>query len=226
MYLRFIRYSRGFRRFFAWIEWDTNSHRYELRASWKLPDDNGTLAQMLHILPGRTLGDCVDDTLAQILKNLKYVPSGEMHEIPNNVTKEAFVLALFAAEVILYINSLEPDVVRSRVGSTQQRRQSGKNRKPKNKPPVVFDVGVRIGAALRKAAAREQTAAAPGTGTAKRPHLRRGHWHHYWTGSRADPDNRKLVLKWTAPVAIHAEAARDGTATIIPVKRKAGDPRQ
>ena len=32
-----------------------------------------------------------------------------------------------------------------------------------------------------------------------RPHTRRGHWHHYWTGTK---DNRKLILKWTAPIFV------------------------
>ena len=54
--------------FFAWIEWDTNVHRYELRASWKFSSDGGTLAQMLHILPGQTLGQCVEDTMAQAMQ--------------------------------------------------------------------------------------------------------------------------------------------------------------
>ena len=205
--------------FFAWIEWDSNVHRYELRASWKFSSDGGTLAQMLHILPGQTLGQCVEDTMAQAIQNLKYVPPGEMYELPKEITKEAVALSLFAAEVILYINSLEPDIRRSRIGANKQKRNRGKIR-PTAKPPVVYDMGVRIGAALRKAAPRSQAPAQTGTGSSKRPHLRRGHWHHYWTGPKSDPASRKLVLKWTPPTAIHPDAATDSRATVIPISRK------
>ena len=40
-----------------------------------------------------------------------------------------------------------------------------------------------------------------GPGAPKRPHTRRGHWHHYWVGSDKD-NSRKLILKWTAPMFI------------------------
>lgn len=36
-----------------------------------------------------------------------------------------------------------------------------------------------------------------------RPHMRRGHWHHYWVGSRDNDEERKLILKWVAPIMIN-----------------------
>jgi len=36
-----------------------------------------------------------------------------------------------------------------------------------------------------------------------RPHVRRGHFHHFWTGKREDPE-RKLVLKWIHPMLVSA----------------------
>lgn len=41
-----------------------------------------------------------------------------------------------------------------------------------------------------------------GHGGPKSPHSRRGHWHHYWTGSRTG-SNRKLILKWLAPTFVN-----------------------
>lgn len=82
-----------------------------------------------------------------------------------------------------------------------------------------YDVGIRVGAALRKAARSEpHRSEGVGTGTAKRPHSRRGHWHHYWTGPM-DRD-RKLVLKWTAPTIIHPDAAQGDNILIVPVNRE------
>ncbi len=34
------------------------------------------------------------------------------------------------------------------------------------------------------------------------PHLRKAHWHHYWTGPKSDPDQRKLVVRWIHPVFV------------------------
>ena len=36
----------------------------------------------------------------------------------------------------------------------------------------------------------------------KRAHSRRGHWHHYWRGSKKT-QNQYLVLKWVAPTFIN-----------------------
>lgn len=54
-----------------------------------------------------------------------------------------------------------------------------------------------------------------GTGSAKRPHMRRGHWHNYWAGSG---DERHLVLKWTAPTMIHPEAGTEDNIVVYPVQ--------
>lgn len=45
----------------------------------------------------------------------------------------------------------------------------------------------------------------------KRPHARRGHWHHYWTGTK---DERKAILKWQPPTIVHAEEFTDTTVKI------------
>ena len=39
-------------------------------------------------------------------------------------------------------------------------------------------------------------------GKSKIPHSRRGHWHHFWTGKK-NTEERKLILKWVAPVFVN-----------------------
>lgn len=51
-------------------------------------------------------------------------------------------------------------------------------------------------------------------GTSMRPHTRRAHFHHYWTGSRSEPDKRKLELKWLAPMNVNMQGIDD-----IPITR-------
>lgn len=60
-------------------------------------------------------------------------------------------------------------------------------------------VGYRIGAELR-AYERAQRENGPSQGGTVRPHMRRAHWHHFWTGPR--DGERKLVLKWVPPTMV------------------------
>lgn len=76
--------------------------------------------------------------------------------------------------------------------------------------PVTWDVGVRLGAALRKA--RVESVAGDGTHSGPLPHVRRAHWHGYWTGPRAG--ERKLILKWLPPIPVNVESPDDLPATI------------
>lgn len=41
-------------------------------------------------------------------------------------------------------------------------------------------------------------------GSKKRPHVRKGHWHRYWIGSKKEK-NRQIKLNWIAPSIIHQE---------------------
>jgi len=89
--------------------------------------------------------------------------------------------------------------------------------------PTTWDVGVRIGAALRRA--KEQAAQTPAdaltlTRTAKRPHIRRAHWHAFWHGSRAVPEERVLKLHWLHPIAVKVESIEDLPAVVRPVKER------
>ena len=72
-------------------------------------------------------------------------------------------------------------------------------------------------AALRRGMSRHSAphGDSAGTGTAKRPHARRGHWHHYWAGPR---NARQLILKWTAQTFVHPEAGREDNVVAIKVK--------
>lgn len=64
--------------------------------------------------------------------------------------------------------------------------------------PRIHVLGKEFGDMIRKA----ESTYTPGTGTSKRPHVRRAHWHSYWTGARQDADNRKLIVKWLHPMII------------------------
>lgn len=119
-------------------------------------------------------------------------------------------------------------------GPDKQEKSDESNNLDTKKPPAptkskksksrTVKVGYRIGKAIRYSKNQQQesdsvTASVGSTSndshTKKAAHVRRGHYHHYWTGSHKD-GTRKLILKWTAPAFINAS----GTDDIIPTMHK------
>ena len=96
----------------------------------------------------------------------------------------------------------------------------------KKSKTVVKDVGYRIGYIIRKG---EKTPADDEDesddhndptgkhGKSKRAHMRRGHWHHFWVGSKTG-DDRKLVIKWIKPIAVKGGII-DKKPTLVKVKK-------
>jgi hypothetical protein len=35
-----------------------------------------------------------------------------------------------------------------------------------------------------------------------RSHIRRAHWHGYWTGPKKEPEKRKFKLLWLHPILV------------------------
>jgi hypothetical protein len=75
--------------------------------------------------------------------------------------------------------------------------------------PVVWDVAYRIGRTLR-AAEVKPTRDQGGTHASPRAHIRRAHWHSFWTGEKAKvgvarETNRQLVLRWLPPTPVNAD---------------------
>jgi hypothetical protein len=79
--------------------------------------------------------------------------------------------------------------------------------------PTAWDVGVRLGAALRQARQAEQ-AKEPGGGSwpGLRPHIRRAHWHGFWNGPKKG--ERCFVLHWLPPIAINIASLDSVPATV------------
>ena len=88
--------------------------------------------------------------------------------------------------------------------------------------PTTWEVGYRIGAAIRSGRSNEETSERvesqyPGSGTPKRPHVRRAHWHGYWTGPR---DGKRLFsLQWLPPIPVKIDTG-DGPMVIHPVQKE------
>lgn len=153
------------------------------------------------------------------------------HSSPVPVTKAKLVKALStqlaeAVQLILYLCSNQPDI-----------RQ---NSKPVKRSNVIhdkyreirqWDVGVRYGTTIRElekeakeaeveseSEDEKQESKKTSSYSRKRPHIRRGHYHHYWTGPRNNPDKRKLVLVWLDPVLVNTDTSEKLPTVIHKVK--------
>lgn len=140
----------------------------------------------------------------------------EFTRSPNSNTTRASKLIV---QLLLYLCAANADVQERRPTTTQTKKTS----KTTDKRPVRhWDVGVRVGATIKRnrssyAAKTQRKGGDHKQHTRPRPHLRRGHWSHFWTGKR-DSADRERILKWIEPVYINADSPDDLPTTIHRVK--------
>jgi hypothetical protein len=81
---------------------------------------------------------------------------------------------------------------------------------------TTWDVGMRMGAALRLAYRddEEQRTSGSGAHASPRPHIRRAHWHTFLSGARQNPTR---TLRWLPPIPVNVERIEDLVPTIRPV---------
>lgn len=181
-----------------------------LNGLWELTD--GRLVSFyIPLLENGTIGDCIDALHV-------YLKSGFSEVEISRADAEAEIAPfLVAIQIVLYLQAQNADTQDDAAQKKKKKPRKKAAQKPHTsaKPPKIVYVGYKVGKAIRAYDGEKSTST--GAGTPKRPHSRRGHWHHFWVGSRNDVDNRKLVLKWVAPTIVHADKDNE-TTTIMRVK--------
>lgn len=118
---------------------------------------------------------------------------------------------------LLYLCAQKPDMDELTLPTPKYTRLGNKVRTVAAKVETVSRVGIRVGTIFRQAKEdRQKEALSPGVGTAMPAHIRRAHWHTYWTGPRGD---QSPVLRWLSPMLVNAQSAEDLDETIHPVER-------
>ena len=203
--------------FFAHLEHDTNTGRPELRLLLDVDLEHGPalIGQPLHLTADTIEGAVaamVDESKRQMI-NL--TPCTKMPDMSKHLTPPLQQLL----SLLLYLCSDSADFGGHPPPTNPRPKKIKKGWRlfPPNKP-CLWDVGIRIGAALREAHIKEETGR-PGqileSGRQRpRPHVRRAHWHLYWTGKgRQFP-----TVKWVPPVPINIASLNDLPATIRQIK--------
>lgn len=191
--------------FFVTLEYDTNNGDRELKPVF-LTEKGETFSFSIHI-GCKTISDSVDLMTRESFKNAANDIAMKKLAIigaqSSNDVKEFLKKIL---QVILYILAQNAEISPNSEQTFITKR--GKTIKDKYSEIRKWDVGVRIGAAIRQQKAKEKFIEENGHKTGEhqspRPHMRRGHWHHFWTGPKSKPEERKLILKWLSPMAVAA----------------------
>lgn len=145
----------------------------------------------------------------EAIRQESLAPDSEIEEFVEEMVPELGHLV----SLVLYLGAQNRDLQASQPEGGQPRNPKPKGTKKGIKlfpapGPNLWRIGYRVGAALRST--RTQDGGSPGgsddgQGPKKAPHLRRAHYHHYWTGPRKDPDKRKVVLRWLDPILVNAD---------------------
>lgn len=192
------------------------------------PMEGDALVPIPIILGGGTLADAMRRLYesAAVQARLRGVATPPPAIASDMATELSPLLAL-----VLYLCSEAPDVTRRGQPGVPANPEPVRTRRDGWKlfpadGPREWDVGVRIGAALRAAYAREQTGGkAVATGRHVRPHVRRAHWHTILTGPRLRDDGsaipsseRRADLRWMPPIPVAVENYDSLPATIRGVR--------
>jgi hypothetical protein len=119
--------------------------------------------------------------------------------------------------LLVYLVSREPEI-----GHRQDpaRRPERRRKERDAGGPNWWEVGYRVGAVLGRAGERGPAGPAAGaaSGRSPAPHVRRGHYHLYWTG----PGRREPEVRWVHPVLV---GDREGHELPPTVRRVVGPDR-
>lgn len=181
------------------LEWDINAKRTELR--FLLDCEHSSVPFPIH-LGDWTIEDAVNKSIDESLKQAQIagLPSLESNKNENEtIVQEVTPLISF----LLYLCSEEPEIDDDREPGTSpslpipKKTKRGATLFPAKKPRV-WSVGTKIGEALKND--KEKTSNQTTGDRTVKTHLRRAHWHGFWTGARTS--QRKFIYKWIPPIIV------------------------
>lgn len=191
--------GHAFDGFFVHLEHDVNHGHAELRLLLVERTTHKTLPIPIHLGQGN-LVDAVGAFIAQAQLNAAQLG----HDMPTvNIPDLAKEIEPMVS-LVLYLCSQTADL------SRPIPPPEGDGHFTKLKPAryiTRIQVGGKIGPLL------QQPHDEPGTHAGPRPHIRRGHWHGYWSGPRSDPAQRRYELRWLPPIPVNFDPPHQDSTT-------------
>lgn len=189
--------------FFTHLEYDAKTGEKELRFL-ALYGQGETFGRFIH-LGEKTLKESFDRANQISIGNLcnSDLGLGNISEsiftsITDTYSDAIMQLERDMLQIVLYICAENADIEKD---LRYKEKRFGRVRDRANEIRV-WGVGRNVGESLKGCAPVGSK-----TGSKKTPHLRHGHWHHFWTGKRNEESSRRLVLRWVSPVVVNAGEA-------------------
>ena len=190
--------------FYASLEHDINTKKDELRLL--IDADDGLMPIILH-MGDWTVEVALEKAFGVSMSNLFMAGSthtaGELKAIQGGLIEWQARVAKHCLSLLLYLCSDEPDI--NPVGGELPERTKPKKTKkgwqffPPAKPKI-WNVGREIGEQIRK----WKKAPTGAEHASPKAHIRRAHWHGFWTGKRGS-HGQKFIYKWVAPVFVNSK---------------------
>ena len=192
--------------FFAMLEYDVERERAELRFYLDRAHGGELEPVIMHLGPwtiDESLQRMAEESVGNLRKqglDARMDEATADFEIMNAMAKRLLPL-------VLYLCTEEPEVENLSTPdwlphNPQPKRVRGQFRLMPARKSHHYMLGRKVGENLRKA--RREAYEHEATGRTVAPHIRKAHWHGYWTGPRKGPQsvNQKFVLKWLPPIVV------------------------
>jgi len=138
---------------------------------------------------GVVFGEAEDGSLREAVHPTKF-PDGSVNAI------------MIMLQLMNYFTSEDKDIV-ARVQTAKSRSVDKKGQvRTTRVEECICKVGYTVGASIRAFnTVQAGTVDSNSKGSKKRPHMRRAHWHHFWTGK-----GRTIYsVRWVSPMLIHGD---------------------
>lgn len=179
-----------------------------------LPDDEGTDADshvgLLLALGAGTLSESLDEFLSREA-SLRKTSGLDQSEDERKATRAVYetlrpsLEAMFSLLLYICATAGELAEARGRPGHPEPLRTKKGLRFFAADGPRTWDVGARLGAALRAAYEKAEEERRAGEGGGVRAHVRRAHWHGYWSGPKAEGAVRNFAVRWMPPIPVNVD---------------------
>lgn len=192
--------------FFAMLEWDVNTAGKELRLYLDTVELEGLVP--VTILLGGTLEESLEKISAQAVANARNILGTDLsQEDALNMSRIGDRAGHKLLPLVLYLCSQNPEIENRATPdwmprNPQPKRIRGEFRLMPAKKTHYYTVGAQLGETLRKAKRTAQETQY--TGRTVSPHIRKAHWHGFWTGPRKGKEsaNQQFALKWLPPLFV------------------------
>ena len=204
------------------LEWDPGGRpgigpHLELRfLTWIRGEREHHPANLVLDLDAKDLEEAVRKTLARSIREARGLAAKPLWEARPLLEREYGAVLGQALSLALYLWQEAPDLggVAPRPPAPLVRVKGGKKVFPPGEP-LVLPTGWRWGKAIRLARERREKEPSAPTGRRGVPHVRRAHWHLYWTGkgSRKDPSRARPLLRWVPATLVNRDLLEEAGLT-------------